>query len=69
MIRILALVAALTVDEAQAQEPIILEEIGAVHMSKPDEIRRSDVRAETLPARPEGPARGFPVQTTTNLPR
>ena len=65
MTRILALVAVLAVGEAQAQEPIILEKIGAVHMAQPNELRRHDARAEMLPARSEPPPYD---QTKTDLP-
>ena len=68
MIRILALVAALAVDEAKAQEPIILERIGAVHMAQPDELRRDDARAEVVQIRPEAPLRVLQGQTPTRLP-
>lgn len=46
MTRILALVALLFAGDAWAQEPIVLEKIGAVRMALPDELQRHDSRAE-----------------------
>jgi hypothetical protein len=52
MTRILALVALLLAGDARAQEPIVLEKIGAVRMALPDELQRHDNRAE-MSARPD----------------
>ena len=52
MIRIFAIVALLSAGDAWAQEPIVLEKIGAVRMALPDELQRHDSRAE-MSARPD----------------
>jgi hypothetical protein len=52
MTRILALVALLFAGNAWAQEPIVLEKIGAVRMALPDELQRHYNRAE-MSARPD----------------
>jgi hypothetical protein len=63
MTRILALVALLFAGDAWAQEPIVLEKIGAVRMALPDELQRHDNRAD-ISARPDV----SPLDGPTRLP-